>query len=795
MATVEYEKIDNLCFNDTLGSIFVDQINLSGTFEQENFSDFIIQWSGDFDSGSQISSDGRIAEFLKNGNYSFNIVSTIGPYNIGPYNIEITSPPELKITNVKYTKYACSIDGGSATVFISGGLPPYNVVVGSIAVVSSGSIASISGIIPGDARVIVSDANNCSYEYDQDIQILDSTMNAVVTEVIPPTLRDSYATIKMTITGYGPFNIWFTNLYTNEITYIDSLYTEYLSKIISETEYRYIIRDKLVPGEYSISIKNNFGCSFLTSLVIPNTTPISVNCFIVNDDREIFVNKKLSLPIFDTILIPYKHIQQNTNLWQLIKTYNLKDNIVLTVDNKQKQYKIVRYMLDKYCLDENKIEILRLGNSPEDWFYFLYVAPSINLLINPNFVNLKYEIFNKQLNEGYPLTLGLTSEYEIDRENASLIKGSFLLDGLDHNQFVNSETYINFTDKKNNAYVSFENSVEDDHAFFIENVSKKVLKNMYTSGYITSINFLEQFNRLNTYININDTACSLSNKEYQYIQNIKELLRSINDLNNINNTYLYNIDNISKLGQISLSIDGQDSFLLEGGSIQLNQYDINYYFFDEHSASLSVFYQNNEPVKTNYIKNISDGYVIVRIKDIYNNIPKFLTFNNNTVNYDYHFASAKNIIQKFNRNITPLFLYGDILCYVGSKENPSPPIFDNTIPQAPELNEPNDPVEIQDIVVEQTKDISNTASLQISLYKEIACTLYGPKNYQYSFNTNITFTKMIPGVYRIVGNDKELFENNLYQQEFRIVIDKNTTNTIDIDFVSYKDKVFIKEIT
>lgn len=794
MANIVYSQINNTCFNDALGSIFIEQINFTTPSEQASFSSYNIQWSGDFESLSQISADSRITEFLRNGNYSFSIISNINSSILGPYNITITSPPELLITDVKYNKYSCSSDGGRVRVYVTGGVPPYNVYVGGVSVTTSESDILLSGIIPGSSEVTVIDTNNCSYTFDKEVIILDSIIEATFAEILAPTLYNSYGTIKVNITGYGPFNMWFTNLTTNEVIFIDGLSTEYIDSVINDNEYNYKIDDKLVPGEYTVNIKNNFGCSLETSVSVPNIAPMSVNCFITNDDREIFINKQLSLPIFDTILIPYKHIQQDSDLWKLIKNYSLKDVINISIDNNKKQYKIVRNMLDKYCLDENKVEILRLSNSSDDWYYYLYIAPAINLSANFNLVNSQYSIIDPSSNESYPLIFGLTTDGVLDKENPSIIRGSFLLNGIDHNQFVNTTSYVNFTDKKNNAYISFDDSRSEDHDFFIHNISKKILKNIYVADYVTAINFLEQFNRLNIYVNINDTACNSSIEDYRYMLQTKELIESINNLNNVTNTYIYNIDNISKIGQINISIGGPNSFILENNVSDTNSYDISYFTFDDESTNLSTFYRNNEPIKTTQLRNIGEGYIILRIKDKYNNIPRSITFNSTTFDYDNHFVAAKNIIQKFNRNITSLFNYGDILCYVGSKNNSNPLIDDTSLPK-PDVQPPPQPPVVSSPVIEQTHDSSNTSSLVVNLYKNIMCTLYGPKNYQHLFNTDITFTNMIPGVYRIAGNEKELFNNNLYSQEFRIVIDRNTTNNIDIDFVSYQDKVFIKEIS
>jgi hypothetical protein len=794
MADIQYSQTNNICFNDNLGNIIIDQINFSEGEEEENFASFNIQWSGDLNSLSQISEDGRIVEFLSNGYYSFSIVSSIDGSVLGPFNSTITSPSQLSITDVKYNKYACSYDGSSVRVYISGGTPPYSVAAGGIVGITSENNILLSGVVFGNTDVVVIDANNCSATFDKPVTIFNSIIDATIINILPPKLYDSYGLVTLRIVGYGPFNLWFTNTENQETTYVDGLSTEYIFNIINDTEYYYRIDDKLVPGNYTVTIKNNFGCSAEIDFFLPNTAPMSVNMSVFRDDTQNFSSKELSLPIFDTILIPYKNIQNNTNLWQLIKKYSLKSTISFKINDEIKQHIVVRNMLDKYCLDENKIEILRLGNSSEDWFYYFYIAPSVNLVTNPKAINSVYEIFDPSTNESYKLTLGLDENLNIDTNNPSLIKGSFLLNGLSHNQFVNNPTYTNFTDRQNNIYLSFDESPSNfDYDFFAKNTSKKILKNTYAAGYITAINFLEQFNKLNAYVDIRDTACNLSLEDYQYILQIKDLLKSINNFNNINSTYVFNIDTITNTGQIILSIDGQSFFDLEDGTREDNLYSIKYYTFDEDSTNLSVFIQNNNEVNDISLKNVSSGYVIIKIKDKYQNTPKNISINNVVINYDPHFIAAKNIIQKFNSHITQYFSYGDILCYISSKENDQPPINDTLLPQPATVPTTTPSVPIENPTIQQTKDITNTASLTVNLYKNITCILYGPKNYQYFFNTNTTFTNMIPGVYRIVGNNEDLLQNSLYPQEFRIIIDKNTSNVMDIDFVSYRDKVFIKE--
>jgi len=795
MADVLYTKTDNLCYGQNLGNVIINQIIFTTSAEQTSFASYSINWTGDFYNSSQISDDGKIIEFLSNGNYSFTINSLVNASVLGPYNITISSPPELIITNIDSDQYSCFDGDASMTVHVSGGLPPYTAYGFGGAASSASTKISINNLVAGTYSIYVLDANNCKATWPQAININNSVISATVDEVIAPVLLDSYGTVKFNVSGLGPFSFKFEKEDSDEVIFIGSLETKYITDIDTINNiYSYKIHDQLTPGTYSLYISNNFRCSYSTTITIPNIIPISVNCTVINNDTEPMYDAKLTLPIFDCLFIPYKHIQDNTSLWQLINNLKLKDVIHIKINNEIRQYRIVRGMLNKYCLDENKIEILRLGNDSKDWFYYIYIAPSINLTSEPDLVNASYSLVNKSDATEYPINLGINEYNTIDSEKASLIKGSFLLTGLDHDQFGNNTISSIYRNRKNNAYVSIGLESLEEYDFFVENISKSILKNIYAADYVTSINFLDNFHRLVAEVNINDTACNMTMDEYQYVLSIKNLLKTINNFNHINNIYIYNLDYKSNIGQVLVFISGNSTFLLENSIYVENTYDITYYTFDDESTKLNTFYENNQIVKTPSLKNLQEGYVIIRIKDIYNNIPRLLSYNNTQFNYDNHFSVSKNIIQKYNKNITQYFQYGDILVYVGSRAKPNPPIDDVSIPRPPTPTPPEVTETPSSDIVYQTPDATNTSSLSITLYKNIKCILIGPKNYRHEITKNTEFKNLIPGVYTITGNVDDLYNNNLYQQEYRILIDRDTTNTLDIDFASYQDQTFIKEV-
>ena len=125
-------------------------------------------------------------------------------------------------------------------------------------------------------------------------------------------------------------------------------------------------------------------------------------------------------------------------------------------------------------------------------------------------------------------------------------------------------------------------------------------------------------------------------------------------------------------------------------------------------------------------------------------------------------------------------------------------IEDQDIPSSPNPDDDPDLPEFSLVpslrIVPQTKDLSNTSEINIELLNsQITCYLYGPKNYIQKFNSNTKFTNLVPGVYIILGDEKELEELSLYQNETRLDLQKNTTKNIFLEFNSYETVVSIKD--
>jgi hypothetical protein len=788
---ISFSISNNICINDSNGSVVIESINFEDSNEAFLYRNYIIVWSGNFDENTFISTDGFIVENLKNGLYQFSLFSPDSQQQSQIYNVEITSQSsEIIIKNLKYLDYSCN-ESAYIYIEVDGGVPPYNFIAGNTNLISNDNKAKIENLSNGLYEVSVRDSNGCTVIYDKILEIKDHTFSNIINNVLPPQLHNSYGLLDISLIGEGPFSFLFVDqLEPEKKIYIDTFETKYIKSVDTENSiYNYFFDDLITPGIYTLTIRNSSGCSnFIDFLNIPNSLPIEVSINLSNSGSFSVPNYSEPLPIFDTLLIPYKFIVNNSELWTYIKNKNIKDNIDLFINNEKYETLITRNILDKECLDQGDIEILRLGNDPEDWFFYLYISPGININSEPDLLSAKINIKTK--NEIFDITLGLDQNQLIDTNNPSIIIGSFILDDLGYPEYHNGgEVNVSLLPP-----LSFE-----DKNFNIKNITKLTSLNTYSVGFVTILNFLEQFDVLISRININSiSACNLSNEKYQYILNIKNLLKAINSFNNLNSIFIYNPLDIVYQGSISLGISGNNFFTLFNNEIIQNNYSIEYYYIKNNSNLLYNIYIGSKIVENvNTVNNLPEGFYIIKIKDLYKNIVRTINFQNNFIDYDDHFIKSKKMIQKFNSNLLSSFNYGDILIYIGQEFSS---VGDNIIEQAindlPDFSSPEQPDNVARFdIITQTKNNIDASSISVELLdQEIECQIHGPKNYKKTFNKNTSFTNLIPGVYTILGDEESLRRSSKYQNEIRIFLDKNTDKFVFLSFVSYSDFISIKSI-
>jgi len=787
---INFSINDNICLNDSNGSIIIDSINFADNQEAFLYRNYIIVWDGPIDPETFISADGTFISNLKNGIYTFRLISSDSQAESEEYVAEISSiSSDLKIVQVKNTEYSCFDDTGSIYIEIEGGVSPYVFLLDTLTTVSENTQIKIPNIPFGDYNLVVYDSNNCFVTYDKIISIKDGSFDLEINSVTPPQILNNYGSLDVSVIGDGPFGFLFTDLHTQESIYIDNFETKYIQNINTETRiYNYIFSDLLTPGNYLLKVESSSGCFSLENINIPNSLPMIVDITLSNNVSSNFPNYSEPIKIFDTLLIPYKFIYNNEKFLKYIKYKKIKDSIEFLINNENFTFTITRNILEKDCIEDGDIEILRLGKDPEDWFFYMHIAPGININNNPEFLSADVKI--KIEDSTIDITLGTNEERVIDISKPSLIIGSFILDELGYDEYYNgAEIYLNTSEPLS----------IDQKSFVVKNIKKSIVSGLYSSGFVTILDFLSYFGVLNVPVNqANQSFCETANEDYQYIIDVKNLLETLNNFNYIDSIFIHNPLDFNYQGSILLNISGNDFYILPDGQQDQNEYKIDYLFFQENSNTVKNIYRGSNIIKNEFaVDSIPEGFYILKIKDKYNNIPKILQFNNSIIDYDDHFTYGKKILQKINKKIIDNFIYGDIVIYLGfdyvSLFSGSPvPTIINTEEIIDEDQQPSIIVDYN--TISQTDNPVNSSTIDIQvLSKEIRCIIHGPQNYKMIFSESTSFINLVPGVYTILGNEEDLKKLSRYQNEIRVFLDKNTTKKIFIDFVSYIDRIFVKE--
>ncbi len=777
---ISYNITNNLCYGGSSGSIIIDNIVFDNLYPQ--FISYTINWtSSNTINNNQIRDNGRGLADLASGTYSFTInsISSSGS-SLGPYNLQLVDPDNFLISDITHSSFSCA-ENASIAVSVSGGTPPYTFIIGGNVIEQSGTYCSLSGLEANTYTVSVFDLNDCvadTTNVTTSISIEDKSVNFINYGSLPPDVRGGYGYLEVVVVGDGPFSFIF-NSSEDVVTTIDNISSSGYQVSFDETinQYVFVFDNLLKPENYTLTISNDY-CSTTTDIYIPDLDIISANISISpNISTNQFVSKLL-VPIFDTIFIPFKHIQENSSLWQLIQQFISSGKIDIKIDNNVVQYNIIRNFLFPNC-NNNEIEIVRLDNNSHNWFFCFHVAPGINLLTNISILNSKLSIIDKKNEAEYRLVFGL-EEDRISHDDASLLIGSLIIPGVNTNYYDNKDTNLTVSD-----VIPISPS---DNDFLIKNIKASTYLSLYTLGYTTNIYFLENFNVLTQNININDTACSISNDDFQYILNIKKLLLTINNVNNYQKLYIYD-NSITNTGSIYVSISGPTS-IRQDDLLVNNSYSVEYFSFNQESTELQSFYQNNQKISGPSLTNLPESHIIIRIKDINNNVVDYVTINGSqTTPYSTYFTQALNILQEYNTNIKSLFNYGDILITISKvsssvTESESTNITNNTT------------VNIYNTLpktIKQSNDLTNTSKIILNTAPPNAvCYLLGPKNYKQQFIGYTIFENVVPGVYNIIGNEDYLLENFLYQNDTRIIVLKNKEYDATISFGSYKNLILKK---
>ena len=217
------------CKGDLTGAIALNAVGGTGTLT------FV--WTGTTATTQNIAN-------LKAGAYSV----TLTDANLCTKNqsFTITEPTDsLKVLSASVAKISCfGGSNGAVSITVGGGAQPYQFAWAGPSGFNS-TAQNISTLIAGTYRLTLSDANQCSYIKSYNV---DANPALVVTASVSVAMRSPNGAITLTVSGGTP-----------QYTYLWS------GQAVNPTS-----KDQtgLCPGNYSVTVTDNVGCTFTKSYVI-----------------------------------------------------------------------------------------------------------------------------------------------------------------------------------------------------------------------------------------------------------------------------------------------------------------------------------------------------------------------------------------------------------------------------------------------------------------------------------------------------------------------------------------------
>ena len=765
-----------LCNGLSTGQISVLSVTLTTSEQSLYGSSYVFDWTSNV-SADNLDTTGRVASSLPADTYGVRI---IGNSNISDYEyFTLTEPEALEITGITNLNNPCETVS-SINVNVTGGTAPYSATYGSYRGTSDTGEISITGIaIAQDSSIIVSDTNNCEVSTDTTISTIFTNITHSISDVSAPLVYDDHLSgFNIAVdNGTAPYKFIVyeseDGVKTDFVTQTDVLDT---SKIISNSgnAYTYDLSEILYPGSYIIQIVDSNGCETETSeQILANSTPMNiVQTVSANTAPDVVTGVEIS-NFYDTILIPYKMIQTNSDVSDFVKNLRYKSKLSIKVGDSKYSQSVIKFGKDTSQYNNNTFSILHLGADPTEWFFEINITRGFTVDDNILSQDIVLEI-NGQEYTVEPLLNNSSS-------TCKLIKGNFTTSSsVAPSLGFNAGQLLGFYVEQNNERELFQT---------IECADVYNLVDIHSPGLLLCVNLLHSEN-LSTMINISSNSVDFTLEQLEYISDTRKILDRFN----------MNQDPFYVAIQDKKQYEGVVSFTIAGGSPEDNTYQVEHLSVDENN-NLKNIYFNNEIYTGNNLNGLLPGTYITKIRDQYNNIPN--TVNSSTYS-DLYTEYVNYIVNTLNTDTTTLnFEYGDILSILedasdtGTDETTTvstdneedfidflidPPEVE--IVEAPDTVLPSDSTETTPtIAVTQNETYNNT--MTITSPSAVNSIISGPNGFSHAFNGSIIFVNMPSGVYTIVGNADDLYSSKFHNRTVKVYISNNFDENIDISYVSY----------
>lgn len=800
---------DVTCPNNINGTISLNieytGANNSGINQCYSDSPISVVWNN-VPNTATIGTNGLSVFNIGTGTYSATIYGGSIPLTTNEFTV--SSQSSLSLLQIIKENNACSSVGKLSVIF-SGGVPPYIFSYGtSRTVIPSGSGFSATLNIDNNnisGYPTITDRNGCEVVggytiFDFPTAFSDYTYISQEPPLIHDSTLESY---KFSVRhGNGPYEINIYHTTTGEKGDIAYLIDRYETAVIDDiqqlsettidpsgntilalsnanpTTYYYDLGGYIHPGNYIFEFINTDGCILAVDGIqtANNIEPILLQMNTINDSSFDIGFHILSQPILDTLFIPYKMLLQNSELLSYISSLDEKSDIKIMVGDQIFERKVLNGTIN--CDNYSILNIKFLGIKNNYWFYTLPIYRGFDLddqdidILNEPI----YLILNNQ-------KIKIVTELNNNINTIKLLKGSILTTDENTAQFlVGSEIELFEYDQVSASFTSL--------SVFTNVMSTSTLYNKYVANNIFRINYLDgspisQNISTNQISNITFDCSKQQTKILQY----RKFLQAINNFNTntADSLYIKTTNNKIHTGSITMVIAGG-----------YDNYDISYRYYDQKLKTTQFLYKNNKILNDFTATSLLYGSYIVSIRDTYGNTPKLI----NSIQYDDLYASMVDyIINEMHTTPDAInFAHGDLIVNIYDLVS-QPSLAQNPKPAIPGLN-PTEPVEPVDEIIISINTISTIVSPNTTFTNNITIqtnppkvkyTVYGPYGYIKTFDDRATLIQLPPGVYTIKGEETDLYNKYLYQDNREIFVTKNTNLLIDLNFMTYEDQTIIKE--
>lgn len=774
---ISYTQANVTCNGLSNGRITIGAITLTSEESALYGNAYVLDWT---DNVTSLNDTGTIASNLAAGTYGLRL---IGNSNVSDYEyFTITEPAALDIYKIKNFNNPCDTIS-SIDVYVSGGTPPYRARYGTYSKQSDTSPISITGIIVAQTtNITVTDANACSASSDAEISTLFTNMNYNISGVVAPLIYDDHLSgFEITVAqGAAPYKFIIfeseNNVKGDVVAETDILDTSIVVRNSGNT-YSYDLSELIYPGSYIIEIIDSNNChKDTTQQTVPNSAPLVISSNSTSNTTNNLVTGVDLNDVYDTILIPYKMIQNDSDMLDFIKGLRYKSKIKMKVGDLEYQQNIIKFNKDTSQYASNILPILHLGPSTLDWFFEINISRG-------------FQIDDNILTDKAIMMVG-DKEYDLiprldnSTSTCKIIKGNF----------VTSSTVALSLGFETGQTIGFYIDGDTERLLFasLEAADVYDLVDIHQPGYMLCVNLLHS-DKLNSLISTTTETVDFSLDEMRYIADTRKVLDRFNGIQSP--MYIAIQDKNESNGTIGLTISG--------GSPQNNTYYVSHKYVGENNVLQDIYY-NDAIYKGLNLSGLPPGTYISKVSDQYGNIPT--TLNNNPYSDHYTFA-VNHIINVLHTDVDSLnFKYGDILNIVTdisdntNTDNTIASTEDNSSSFVDFLTDPVDPPATSEDTggqsVAATSTTSSTSfpvtenssynnSLNIIGPTDVSSIISGPNGFSKTFTGSIKLINMPSGVYTIVGKEQDLYSLKKLGRTVKVYMYNNLTESITIQYKSY----------